>query len=398
MSGGLLLVALVVLGYVAAHAGFRWLERRYFVVGGGEYLVLGVLLGPYAGRVLGERDVLDFAPFIVLGLGWVGVAIGMRLQLRRLVRVSAQALGIAVLQWAIAASAIFTAMLLGLRAGLHLPPERALPVALVAAVLGSTTSVRGVEVVRRRHGGNPTLRQVETTAVTSALLGLLAFTVVLAAWHAPVHVVPRAPTPTEWVAIALAIGLVGGFLFYLFLGGESDPDRLVIALLGAIILIAGAAAYIGLSPMFTGVLLGAMLANTAPQRSRLRRLVLGLGAPLELAVLVLIGALWRPSEYPWFFPLATFVLLQPIAKLGAAALATQVGGRPAGVHAEWGAALTAPGWLPLALALNWRLLPGAPAANLLLTMAIVSTILYDALAPRFVRRASGLDRVVEGDA
>ena len=53
---------------------------------------------------------------------------------------------------------------------------------------------------------------------------------------------------------ASAIGLVAGWLFHLFLGDERSPDRLFIAMAGAVVLTTGAANYVGMSALFPGVL------------------------------------------------------------------------------------------------------------------------------------------------
>ena len=83
--------------------------------------------------------------------------------------------------------------------------------------------------MKSRHitAGKVAVRDGASVAVMT--IGLL-----LAVVHPPVSVTPRGPTPTEWVVINVALGAVGGMLFHLFVGDERQPDRLFIALIGAI--------------------------------------------------------------------------------------------------------------------------------------------------------------------
>ena len=46
MSAALILVLVVAVAYLAAHVAFDWIARRFLIVSGAEYLVLGILIGP----------------------------------------------------------------------------------------------------------------------------------------------------------------------------------------------------------------------------------------------------------------------------------------------------------------------------------------------------------------
>src|SRR5687768_14093242 len=86
MSAGLILILTVIASYLAAHAASEWLARRYLIVSGAEYLLLGILLGPQVSGLIRATVVESFAPFLTLALGWTGALIGMQLYLPRLMR------------------------------------------------------------------------------------------------------------------------------------------------------------------------------------------------------------------------------------------------------------------------------------------------------------------------
>ena len=89
MSEGLILVLVVAASYLAARVAFEWLAKRFLIVSGAEYLLLGILLGPQVSGILSPDAVESFAPITSLGLGWMGALIGAQLVLPRMVRTAA---------------------------------------------------------------------------------------------------------------------------------------------------------------------------------------------------------------------------------------------------------------------------------------------------------------------
>src|SRR5919206_881865 len=87
MSSALVLVLAVALAYLAAHVAFDWLARRFLIVSGAEYLLLGILLGPQVTGVLSARTMAGFAPLTTLALGWIGAIVGTQFYLPGLVRI-----------------------------------------------------------------------------------------------------------------------------------------------------------------------------------------------------------------------------------------------------------------------------------------------------------------------
>src|SRR3712207_4746938 len=87
MSDALVVVLVAAVAYLAAHIIFDWLAKRFLIVSGTEYLVLGLLLGPQVGKLLTAEAVHSFAPVTTLAIGWIGAAVGMQFRLRDLVAI-----------------------------------------------------------------------------------------------------------------------------------------------------------------------------------------------------------------------------------------------------------------------------------------------------------------------
>jgi Kef-type K+ transport system membrane component KefB len=177
-------------------------------------------------------------------------------------------------------------------------------------------------------------------------------------------------------------------LFYLFLGSEEHEDRLLVALGGAVIIVSGAAAYLGLSPMVAGLFFGTILVNTAENRHEIASVLESVDRPLYFVLLVIGGATWRPPTELWeVAPVVLFLAARAAGKIGGARLAARANGALQTLGSDWGQALLGQGGLALALAINYQYqeLPVVP--NLVFTAAVASVILTDFISARLMRSA-----------
>jgi Kef-type K+ transport system membrane component KefB len=193
----------------------------------------------------------------------------------------------------------------------------------------------------------------------------------------------RAPTTTEWLVIDVAIGAAGGILFHLFVGEERKPDRLFIALAGAVILVSGASAYLRLSPMLSAAVFGAILANTSLRRGEIRESLARIERPLFFAVLVLAGASWNPVASDWMLPVVVFIAVRALAKVGSCRLAARANSVLPMLGPSWGRGLLGQGGFALVIGLNYLQLSELPVGSVVFSAAVVSVLLTDLLSARF---------------
>jgi hypothetical protein len=386
MSGPLLLILAVALAYLAAHVAFDWLARRYLIISGAEYLVLGILLGPQIANVLSADVMAGFSPLVTLSLGWVGAIVGTQFHVPSLVRVRALsyrvAFGEALLTLAFVALVEYAVMRWWLGMGESDPWVPAIALGAIASV----SAPAGIGIVARHLGRRSALlRQLEITTAIDALVGIVAIGLLLAIRHPGDMAVSRPITPTEWVVISLAIGIVGGALFELFLGGEHDEDRLFISLAGAIILTSGAAAFLHLSPIFAAMAMSATLVNLSGNREAIAQTLHTSERPFYFVLLIFAGASWQPSLRAWVIPVALFLLARAAAKAGGARLAARLTGTLPALGPHWGRALLGQGPLALALGLEYVRMPNAPLPNVVFTGAIAAVLLLDTSSAWMVR-------------
>lgn len=380
-----MLVAVVAVAYLATHVASEWLARRFLVVSGAEYLVLGILLGPQVSGVLGQGALQSFAPVTTLALGWIGATVGIRLFLPDLVRIPGQLYRIAFAETFFTFAAVALLELVAIMLLFDLSLQWAALPALALGALGTTSASHGIDVVAARLGHRTgLLAQLELSVTVNALLAIITLTLLACLYHPPPAGAVRAPTATEWAVISVALGVIGGALFHLFLGRERDIDRLFIALAGAIILVSGAASFLALSPLLPATLVAAILVNTSSAREEIAGALMRADRPFYFVLLIFAGASWQPSSRAWFLPVLLFIAARSMGKLGGARLAARANHALPSLGPHWGRALLGHGGLALALALDYENSHHALLPHLVFTAAIASVLLTDLASARMV--------------
>ncbi len=386
MSSGIIVLTVVAVGYLAARIAVHYLAHRFLIVSGAEYLVLGILLGPQVSGLMSAGVVDSFGPFMVLAIGWMGAGVGAQFHVPTLLRIRGPFYQTAFLQ-SILALMVVAAGMTGVfiwQFGITL--EQAIGPAVVLSAVATASSLSGIALATRRvTTGRPLVRQLQVAGGMDAAVAIICFGLLLCVLHAPPPSGVRPPTATEWGVLTVAIGVVGGVLYHLFLGGERNPDRLFIALTAAITLASGVAAYARLSPLLPCMLIGAILVNTSKGREEIAQVLRRVHRPLYLVLLIFAGAAWRPAQDVWLLPIAAFVLLRTLAKVGAARLAGRLSGLGEVLGPDWGRALLGQGSLAISIALNYRIYDTSYLPNLVFTTALVSVLLTDLFSARFVQ-------------
>lgn len=383
MSPALSLVLIVGAAYLAAHFVFEWLARRYRIVSGAEYLLLGILLGPHVSGFMSASVVQSFAPMMTLALGWTGAALGMNFYLPRLLAVRGNAYTVAALEATLTFVFVSAVMLIAFSWAFGMTYQQVILPAVSLGAIATATSSSAVQLLNE-SAPHPVIQQLETTALIDGAFAIAAFGLLLCIVHIDVSIGTRNLTPTEWAAITLAIGVVGGVLFHLFIAEEQNADRLFIAMAGAIILASGAAAYLRLSPLLPCLVIGAILVNTSRNRDELTRLMTAVEKPLYFVLLLFAGAAWSPSRIDWILPVVLYVFVRVAAKLGAARLASRLAGEHELRATNWGRGLLGQGTIALAIAMSYSLNDTTLVPNVVFTAAVFSVLLADLFGVRFV--------------
>jgi hypothetical protein len=156
-----------------------------------------------------------------------------------------------------------------------------------------------------------------------------------------------------------------------------------VALAGAIVVASGASYYLNLSPIYTNLVLGFILANSGAHRD-VTRLLLNTERPVYLALLIFAGAAWSPSSAELLFVAPLFVLIRLAARFAGGWIAGSLSAPPP-LQTPWlGRALLAQGGIAVALAVNYTQVRPDLNGDLILTATLVSVLLFDIVASREV--------------
>lgn len=385
MSTTLAALAVVAIGYLLTALVFNRVRDRFGYAGGAEYVVLGVLLGPRVAGFLGADVVRDLTPLVSLAIGWMGMHLGLFFRFPTLALLERSHVGMAFTEAVGTLLGSLAALLALLHWPLGLPWEEAALPAVTLAAIATMTAPVVIDALAPRFGVRPLYAALQLTARIDALVGVLAFGLLLAVLHqGQVAPTVRPPTPTEWAVINVAVGVASGVLFHLFLGRAEEADdggaRLFVSMAGAAVLASGASYYLNLSPIFTNLVLGVMLANSGSAHREVRRFLESSARPVYLALLIFAGAAWRPGAIELLFLAPAFVAIRIVARLGGGWLAGTWAAPPALREPRYGRALMAQGGLSAAIAVNYgQVLPG-PLADAVLTAALLAILLFELLA------------------
>lgn len=389
METTLTALAVLSVGYVLAYFVFDRFRVRFGYAGGAEYVILGFLLGPRVAGLLSDSAIRSLTPVASLAMGWLGMSLGTYFRLPELVTLQPGLVAIAFTEALTAFASVAGLFYLVLNRVTGLDPVAA---AILAATLGSIATLSAPAAIdafatQDRRAAHPLFPALQLAARIDGLVGVAAFGLVLAIFHqGRVAPVIRPPTATEWAVINVAVGVVSGVLFHLFLGpheGAQTPgerSQLFVALAAVIVIASGASYYLNLSPIFTTLILGFVLVNTGRAHEDVRQFLVNTERPVYLALLVFAGATWTAPVRGLLFVAPAFIGARLLGRWLGGWLAGRWVAPPALRAPAMGRALLAQGALGVALALNFGQVFPALRPNLVLTAALLSVLLFEGVA------------------
>lgn len=331
--------AFLVLAVVFSFAVTRWFTRfveRYVMLSGAEYLLVGMLIGPVALRFVTEHALDALNPFVSLLIGLLGFLVGLR---------SPQGLkaGPASTVGVLSATSVLIAVAAAILLSLDLlkvePPAGARPLTWevtrisgwVVAVqtydvflwlslsLGAAAVVAGSLVIdrtRARLGVQGDVGELlNSLANTSQWVGIISFGLALALARSTGQTSAHGVGLTEWALAALSLGGLCGVLFSLFIGRDTESQRVFLAGVGVVIFASGIGTALGVSPLFVNWVVGLTVAFTSSHAAAVTAAMERMQHPLFVLIMIFAGAMWRPvSGTLWLLPVV-YVVVRYVSRL-----------------------------------------------------------------------------------
>jgi hypothetical protein len=322
------------------------------------FVPLGILLGPMGAgaltpRVLDHLDAVVSIALATLGV-FVGIAVGtQRGRVRHLV-IASTTEGVATLATvSLAALWLITAWQLPLNLGSW----------IVAAALGISAAASAATFVGET--GSPEHHVASRVADLDDVLPILLGAIVLSAAVQDGRDIVKDFLLTVLVGAAAGVG--GWLLFDRAEGAERG-----VFVLGTLALVGGAAAYLGTSPLVSGLAAGYVWALTPGHTDRIAAADLHkFEHPLVVLLLVIAGAGLEPTLVGVWL-LAPYILLRTSGKLVGGWIASRLA--PGVAPADLGAYLIPPGVLGIGFALNLAQVIPDGTAPLVFAVAVGAVI------------------------
>ncbi len=379
-------IVLAALATVLARLVVERLQRRLLVLTGGEYVLVGALLGAGGLGIAAFEELTPVLPGIALAAGWVGLQRGFQLRLGEVVDMPSGSVRVALLHAFSTGAIVAVGGYLAFRSGwLGLRAEG--PMAAAVAGLLATTAAADAsapfELLRSRYRLEGPLHEVlhQATRLGDVLV-ILSLGVVFCLFHRGHLSGGYTVRPAEWLVVTGGLGVLLGLLFAAFLaGGDPSRDRFLV-LVGIVAFASGAAWLLRLDPLSVHLVLGFVLVHASRAARPLQETLHGVERPMLLVLLVFAGALWRPV--PWtagLLAVAGYVVLRLLGKV----LGSLLSAFGTELRADLFRGLLAHGEVTVAMAVVFRLVYEGPEVDLAYTAVLGSVLLSDPLSPRMLR-------------
>lgn len=379
------LVVLVAFAVLTSGLVHRHLHGRA-ALSGVEYVFIGVLVGRFGVGLLSAEVIGHLRPFLFLALGLAGFTLGLRVR-ARLAQASGFLAGmVSAALVAIAVGAAVFGMLSTIWAPMDLYHDR-LWLALTLGAAATATSSMAVEMaIARANALGPATETLRGFALAGSVTAVIIAGATLAERRAWSESNQMGMTPAEWLVAVLSLGLVIGLLFRIFIGprADEDDDRLFLALVGTITFTSGIAAAVGVSPLLTCAVAGAVVSLVSRAADTLEHSMERLERPALAVLTIFAGAMWLPLDgIVWLLP-AGYLL----ARGAALFVSTRVGlaSQPAlPPSVGMGGAMSTQGGLAAAIVLDYALVY-PDEGTVVLTTVLTPLLLFDFIGTGRVAR------------
>jgi len=331
-------------------------------------LIVGAALGPLGLNILSTNTLSALDPAMPVALVALGMLVGLGISVRR--SGDGRMLAAGMVETVLTIAAVSTAVL-------YIGPlwgaTTTLPFWLVALVLGICAAPSAAASLHAPVDSRSAARRVgDVDGLVSIALGGAALALVREQ-----SIADALPVLGQACGVALVI-VLAAWLLIRTSSSEAEQRVFTAALL---LLLGGAADYLSLSALFSGLICGVFLQLVGgPVRDSVSRDVLHFQRPLLVLVLIVSGARLE-LQAAWLGLGVIYLFVRTFAKIAGGWAAHHVAGPPA--SSSLGMSLLAPGILGMAFALNVVRAAGI-SAEPLLAVAAVGAIGADVIAS-FVR-------------
>ena len=383
------LFILIFLAFSGYHLTFRKIRlplfARKFYLTGTEFLVLGLLLGPWFFNLLDEDTCLGLAPLSALLLGWVGMLFGFQFELSKLRRFPLEFPIAAFVEGGTTLVIIFAATILLIGSsvfGVNIPIAAIMCLGAASVCTAQTgLALFAPEYLARRS------KLVQLLSYISTMDGLLAVVIFSLAFFFKGTFASGVESSGILQGPLMALFICGGLilLYSLMTVRRCNDGELKLIVIGMTVLASGVAMANDFSPLIANAILGCGLVNFSRDKERIFQVLMTIEKPVYLILLVFLGVGWKPGS-GWIFLLGAGLCGFRLAgKWLGGALSVKV--MPRGQYpVSLGFGLMDSGGLPLAILFDFQQRFDFPAVGDVVSIGLWAVIFTDLLSPHLFGR------------
>ncbi len=408
MTSTTILTVLLVFSFIIGRF-LRRFDTPHFIFSGMLYLILGLLVGSYMGFGILTEDLLyKLEPMTDLMTGIAGFLLGLRFRLLMQFKrsfVSGSLLGLTtfiamalviffVSPFAIDFSALsFDATFLegvghqGILSYLSFPFDvnrKQFWFALGTSATACSASLLSLGMVSKFNKTTTEIsRALSIIAPSGQFIAISLLGICLAMARADISATALQISLAEWIVASLFSGFLCGILFSLFIGRQSNENRIMLAALGAIIFAAGIGTLLSVSSLFVCFITGLTISIFSSYAEVLKENLVRVEEPIFVLLLVIGGASWHPEiNRAWILPAVYFLVRALVFSGSAHFIHKKVTGRKL---ARLGQGLLGQDLIAVAIALSLaKEFPGL--SQLFLTTILGSIFLNDIVANSLLKK------------
>ncbi|MCZ7585973.1 MAG: hypothetical protein M5R36_23095 [Deltaproteobacteria bacterium] len=168
-------------------------------------------------------------------------------------------------------------------------------------------------MTRFRGFRGPTAQLATVSATLDDIPGLIAVGLLACFWSPGVREA-SALAGLGWLGLSVVTGAIGGLVIILFLSRTHNDQTRLLGLMGALSVGGGLTAYLHLSPLFVGAVMGALYVNVSRRDDHVFNIVTRSESTFYVLFLILVGSLLQFRGEDLVLGMAVYLVVRIAAK------------------------------------------------------------------------------------
>ena len=352
-----------------------------------SYILLGILLGPYALNVTGGGLIASSELLSNIVLGFIAFHIGKNFSVEHFKRIGKAVLSVSI--------SVTIATLICVTAGIYYMAHQPFHIALLFGAIATATAPATTMMVIRQYKARGLFTDVllGTVAIDDAW-GIMIFSISLA-----IAQVLQIGQFSEWIIMTVTIkaaakiflsvilGFITAIIASKISGYLKRREDVLTFILGAILINTGVALYFHMSPLLSNMFFGAVLVNIEKTSFKFFESVNNVDWPLYVMFYVLAGANLDIGLLNSLGLIGSvYIISRIIGRIGGAYAGAVIAGAEQSIRRYMGLALMAQAGVAIGLAMMAKAsLPHSGGA--ILNTIIATTVVYEIFGPIATRYA-----------